>query len=226
MAPVVGPPPALRHPNRAAALACQDGRSGKEHPVNRSHIEFLSSARWAEMLEADLLPWVVSVGDLGDDVLEVGPGPGLTTDLLRARVNRITAVEVDATLAGDLAARLAGTNVEVIQGDATDTALVSNRFSAATCFSMLHHMPTATDQDRLFAEVARVLRPGGILVGVDSRDLEPIRQNHEGDMFTPVPPGTLPSRLEDAGFCEVRLDEDAYQIRFAATKSGAGCRAT
>jgi ubiquinone/menaquinone biosynthesis C-methylase UbiE len=187
--------------------------------VNRSHIEFLSSARWAEMLETDLLPWVLSVGDLGDDVLEIGPGPGLTTDLLRARVNRITAVEVDSTLAGDLEARLAGTNVEVIQGDATETSLDSNRFSAATCFSMLHHMTSAADQDRLFGEVARVLQPGGIFVGVDSRDLEPIRQNHQGDTFTPVPPATLPARLVQAGLSEVGVDEDVYQIRFVAKKA-------
>jgi SAM-dependent methyltransferase len=192
----------------------------KEDLVNRSHIEFLSSIRWAEMLETDLLPWVLGAGDLGDDVLEIGPGPGLTTDLLRARVERMTAVEVDATLAGELAARLAGTNVEVIQGDATDTALQSDRFSAATCFSMLHHMASGADQDRLFSEVARVLRPGGIFVGVDSRDLEPIRQNHEGDTFTPVPPASLPGRLEEAGLGDVRLDEDAYQIRFAARKPG------
>jgi SAM-dependent methyltransferase len=190
--------------------------------VNRSHIEFLSSPRWAEMLEADLLPWVLSVGDLGDDVLEVGPGPGLTTDLLRTRVNRITAVEVDPALARDLGTRLAGTNVEVIQGDATNTALESNRFSAATCFSMLHHMATAGHQDRLFAEVGRVLRPGGIFLGVDSRDLEPIRQNHEDDTFTPVPPATLRDRLEEAGLGRVRLDEDDYQIRFVATKPAAG----
>ena len=52
--------------------------------MNESHIEILSSPRWAEMLERDLLPWVDSVADLGDDVLEIGPGPGLTTDLLRA----------------------------------------------------------------------------------------------------------------------------------------------
>jgi SAM-dependent methyltransferase len=186
--------------------------------MNRSHVEFLSSPRWAEMLETDLLPWLLSVGDLGDDVLEVGPGPGLTTDLMRGRVRRLTAVEVDGDLAGDLAARLSGTNVEVIHGDATQTALEANRFSAAFCFSMLHHMPTAGDQDRLFAEVARVLRPGGLFVGVDSRDLEPIRLNHEGDIFTPVPPATLPGRLEGAGLSGVRLDEDTYQIRFAARK--------
>jgi hypothetical protein len=37
------------------------------------------------MLAKDLLPWVSSVADLGADVLEIGPGPGLTTDLLRKR---------------------------------------------------------------------------------------------------------------------------------------------
>ena len=31
--------------------------------------------------------------------MEIGPGPGLTTDLLRQRVPRLTAVEADATLA-------------------------------------------------------------------------------------------------------------------------------
>jgi SAM-dependent methyltransferase len=172
------------------------------------------------MLQDDLLPWVVSVGNLGDDVLEIGPGPGLTTDLLRQRVQRVTAIEVDPDLASRLTQRLAGTNVKVIEGDATDTGLEVNRFSAAMCFSVLHHMPTAGDHDRLFSEVARVLRPGGIFVGVDARDLEPIRANHAGDTFNPVPPGTLPGRLEAAGLSDVRLDADDYQFRFVARKPG------
>ena len=190
--------------------------------MNRTHIEFLSSPRWAEMLEADLLPWVVSVGNLGDDVLEIGPGPGLTTDLLRQRAGHVTAVEVDPGLAGQLTDRLAGTNVTVIEGDATDTELPSNRFSAATCFSVLHHMPTPRDQDRLFAEVRRLLRPGGVFVGVDSRDLQPIRDGHVDDTFNPVPPDTLPRRQQAAGLAEVQLDEDEYQIRFVARKPPSG----
>ena len=47
--------------------------------MNKEHLERLSSPEWAEMLQRDLLPWVTSAADLGDDVLEVGPGPGLTT---------------------------------------------------------------------------------------------------------------------------------------------------
>jgi SAM-dependent methyltransferase len=96
-------------------------------------------------------PRVVSDVDLGDDVLEVGPGPGLTTDVLRRPVARLTAVEVDQALADTLSARLAGSNVEVVHTDATDLPFPSKRFSAALCFTMLHHVPSVELQDRLFA---------------------------------------------------------------------------
>jgi protein-L-isoaspartate O-methyltransferase len=78
--------------------------------VNESHLQLLASPRWAAMLERDLLPWVESVADLGDDVLEVGPGPGLTTDLLRQRTARLTAVEFDPALAAALAGRRVATS--------------------------------------------------------------------------------------------------------------------
>jgi SAM-dependent methyltransferase len=162
---------------------------------------------------------VDAAGDLGDDVLEIGPGPGLTTDLLRRRVPRLTAVEVDPTLAGPLEARLAGTNVEVICADATDAGLDPSRFSAATCFSMLHHMPSPEYQDRLFAELHRVLRPGAIFVGADSRDLEPIRAGHIDDTFVPVDPEGLPARLEAVGFTATTVDVGDYQFRFISRKA-------
>ncbi len=79
--------------------------------MNESHLQFLASPQWAAMLRTDLLPWVEVAGDLGDDVLEIGPGPGLTTDILSGRVSRLTALEVDPTLAEPLRARLTGTNV-------------------------------------------------------------------------------------------------------------------
>jgi SAM-dependent methyltransferase len=186
--------------------------------MNEAHIQFLSSPEWAQMLETDLLPWVLDVAELGDDVLEVGPGPGLTTDLLRGRTSRLTAVEVDAELAAALAARLSGTNVEVIHADATDAGLASNRFSAATCFSMLHHVPSSDIQDRLFAEVYRVLHPTGAFIGTDSVDSEPIRLFHVDDIFVPVDPDTLPSRLEAVGFTNVGVEVADYQVRFNAVK--------
>jgi SAM-dependent methyltransferase len=186
--------------------------------VNDLHLQFLASPEWAKMLETDLLPWMVEVADLGDDVLEVGPGPGLTTDLLRERTPKLTAVELDADLATALAARLAGTNVEVIHADATMSDLPSNRFSAATCFSMLHHIPSPEIQDRLFAELFRVLRPAGVLVAVDSADIDVIRQGHVDDIFVPVDPATLGARLEAVGFTNVTVEPADYQVRFTATK--------
>ena len=171
------------------------------------------------MLETDLLPWIEEAGDLGDDVLEVGPGPGLTTDLLRFRVARVTAIEIDPALASPLTERLEGTNVQVICGDAADSNLDSERFSAATSFSVLHHIPSPAEQDRLFAEIGRVLRPGGIYIGADSLDTEGIRTAHHDDVFVPVDPDTLGQRLQLAGLTVTRITRGDYQFRFAAHKA-------
>jgi 16S rRNA A1518/A1519 N6-dimethyltransferase RsmA/KsgA/DIM1 with predicted DNA glycosylase/AP lyase activity len=119
--------------------------------VNEKHLALCSSAEWAEAVERWVIPRVVSDVDLGDEVLEVGPGPGLTTDVLRRPVARLTAVEVDQALADTLSARLAGSNVEVVHTDATDLPFPTKRFSAALCFTMLHHVPSVELQDRLFA---------------------------------------------------------------------------
>jgi SAM-dependent methyltransferase len=186
--------------------------------MNDSHLQFLSSPEWADMLRTDLLPWIEAAGDLGDDVLEIGPGPGLTTDILRRRVHRLTALEVDPTLAEPLRERLVETNVDVICTDATRSGLGSDRFSAATCFSMLHHMPTPAKQDELFTEVIRVLRAGALFVGTDSRDLDVIRAGHGDDTFVPVDPETLDDRLAAAGFVGTTLDVGDYQFRFIARK--------
>ncbi|MHB8512454.1 MAG: class I SAM-dependent methyltransferase [Actinomycetota bacterium] len=186
--------------------------------MNEMHLQFLSSPQWARMLETDLLPWLDEVVVLGDDVLEIGPGPGLTTDYLRLRTNHLTAVEIDPTLAASLRTRFAGSNVDVVHADATKLEFPNDRFTNATCFSMLHHVPSPDLQDRIFCEVNRVLRRGGNFVGVDSLDIAPIRAGHVDDIFVPIGPGTLKDRLEAASFTEVELDIGDYQMRFHAKK--------
>jgi SAM-dependent methyltransferase len=110
--------------------------------VNEVHLALCASPEWATFVEAELLPWALDGADLGSDVLEVGAGPGLTTDVLRRRVAQLTAVEVDETLARSLRARLRHTNVEVVHADGTALPFATGRFSAATCFTMLHHVPS------------------------------------------------------------------------------------
>jgi SAM-dependent methyltransferase len=186
--------------------------------MNEFHLQMLSSPQWARMLESDLLPWVDSLADLGDDVIEVGPGPGLTTDLLRQRTGRLTAVEIDPALARALASRLAGTNVEVVTGSAAATSFPDGRFSAAACFGVLHHVPSPAVQDEVFREIFRVLRPGGTLVASDAHDNEGTRQRHEGDVFVPLDPQTLTGRLSAAGFTGIGIEQDGYDLRFHARK--------
>jgi SAM-dependent methyltransferase len=186
--------------------------------VNENHMQTLSSPRWAQLLRENVRPWLESVGGLGDDILEIGPGPGLTTDMLLTLTDRITAVEVDAGLAEQLARRLADQDVEVVTANAERTGFASGRFSAVACFAALHHNESAAAQDRIFAEVLRVLRPGGILVGSEGYDNERIRQAHEGDQYVPVDPEALPARLAAIGFTGIGVEHGEPVYRFQARK--------
>jgi SAM-dependent methyltransferase len=187
--------------------------------VNEEHLALCSSPEWARFVEADLLPWVLGDYDLGDDLLEVGPGPGLTTDVLRRHAIRMAAAELDPGLAEQLAARLAGSNVEVVRADATRLPFAAGCFSAVACLTVLHHIPSAGLQDAALAEMARVLRAGGLLVGTDGLDTPERRRVHHDDVFIAVDPGTLPARLRGAGFAHARVEISGDRLRFAATSA-------
>jgi ubiquinone/menaquinone biosynthesis C-methylase UbiE len=184
--------------------------------VNDEHLRLCASAEWAALVRDDLLPWVLGDDELGDDVLELGAGPGLVTDLLVDRAPRITAVEIDETLAAALRERLAAKPVEVVTGDATALPLPDGRFSSAACFTMLHHIPGHDLQDRALAEIARVLRPGGLLLGTDGEDTPARRALHDGDVFVPIDPGGLADRLRSAGFADPVVDSNGDRFRFRA----------
>ena len=178
--------------------------------MNEAH-EFCGSDEWRQMIREVILPWALGAVDLGDDVLEVGPGYGATTDVLGTSLARLTSVEIDDELAAILRERFAATpSVEIVNGDATRLEFADGRFTGAACFTMLHHVPTVELQDRLFAEVARVLRPGAALVASDSLGSDELAAAHEGDTYNPVDPATLPARLEAAGFGDVQVKTNDY----------------
>jgi ubiquinone/menaquinone biosynthesis C-methylase UbiE len=173
--------------------------------VNEGHAEFCGSDHWRVELRDNILPAILGSTDLGADLLEVGPGYGATTDYLREQVEHVTAVEIHPELAEQLRERYAGGNVEVVEGDATALGFESDRFSSATSFFMLHHVPTPELQDQLFAEVARVLRPGGVFVAADSVGSDGLREFHHDDVYQPVDPAGLAQRLRAAGFVDVEV---------------------
>jgi ubiquinone/menaquinone biosynthesis C-methylase UbiE len=185
--------------------------------VNRLHDSLCRSDRWRKTIQ-QRVPWVLSGTDLGQNVLELGPGPGLTTDLLRRTVQRITAIEVDPKLAQSLSSRLGGGNVEVVTGDATAMPFSDAQFSGGVSFTMLHHVPSPELQDKLLREVWRVLEPGGVFLGSDSRQSLLMRLIHIGDTLVPVDPDSFGVRLEAAGFEVVELEKNSDAFRFHARK--------
>lgn len=186
--------------------------------MNRLHNWLCRSDRWRKTIQ-ERVPWVLSGSDLGPDVLELGPGPGVTTDLLRRNAPRLTAIEVDTALAGALRTRLQGSNVEVVTGDATAMPFSDGQFSGGVSFTMLHHVPSSELQDRLLREVCRVIRPGGVFVGSDSLQSLFMRLIHIGDTLVPVNPDRFGARLESAGFQVLEIEKKADVFRFHARKA-------
>lgn len=184
--------------------------------MNRLHRWYCRSSFWKQRVEQDILPWSLSGVDLGNEVLEVGPGLGLTTDWLRHQCENIACLEIDPILAGSLRHRMANTNVSVQCGDATAMPFPDQAFSGVVSFTMLHHTPSPALQDRLFAEAYRVLRPGGTFAGTDSMKSILMRIFHICDTMVLVDPRTLPARLEAVGFKGVKIAIGAGRFRFLA----------
>lgn len=188
--------------------------------MNRVHNLLCSSGWWARVAENELVPFGVDGVELGDDVLEIGPGFGATTRVLAGRLPRLSVLELDPGYCERLRAALDGA-VEVTEGDATRLPYPDGRFSAVLCFTMLHHIPTVAQQDQAFAEIARVLRPGGTFAGTDSIGTGVrFKVIHIGDTCNLIDPDELPARLERAGLVVGEVRRGGRSFRWRAARPG------
>jgi len=186
--------------------------------MNRAHALICSSAWWGRTVERELLPWGLKGVDLGEDVLEIGPGFGATTRVLAQRTSQLSVLELERDYCERLR-RVLPRRVAVEQGDATQMPFPESRFSAVVCFTMLHHLPSAQLQDRVFAEAKRVLRNGGVFAGTDSLGTGPLfKFLHVRDTLVPVSPDGLPERLQAAGLSEPSVQIGGRSFRFRARK--------
>lgn len=188
--------------------------------MNFYHRRFCRSAGWGETLQSTVIPWVLRDYDLGQEALEIGPGPGLATDVLRKKFQKLTCIEIDDRLAASLAERMKDSNVEVRHGDGTAMPFADESFSAAISMTMLHHVPSPRLQDRLLAEAFRVLKPGGTFVGSDSTLNLKFRLVHLMDTMVVVDPATFEERLQRAGFTDIAVRPGKGAFRFRAVKPG------
>lgn len=185
--------------------------------MNRLHHWLCRPDRWRSTVRQKL-PWAIGNTDLGPDVLEIRSGPGVTTDLLRTSVLRLIALEIDPILAASLSSRLKGSNVQVIEGDATQTPFADSEFSGAVSLTMLHHVPSRELQNKVLAEVLRVLKPGSFFVGSDSLQNWFMKITHIGDTLVPVSPDTFGARLQSAGFEVLEVEKNSQAFRFRARR--------
>ena len=105
--------------------------------------------------ELDLIRRTIPLS--GAVLLDLGCGDGAMARRLAAEGARVTGVEVDAA-----AVARAGTQIDVIEARAEDLPFPAASFDAVLMLKSLHHVPVALMPQAL-AEVARVLRPGGLL---------------------------------------------------------------
>ena len=186
--------------------------------MNKIHNWYCRSSAWKRRVDTELMPWALAGVTLAGPALEIGPGPGITTDYLRTKVDSLTVLEADPILAERLRQRFRKTNVNVIEGDGTAIPFGRDEFRTVFCFTMLHHVPSAALQNKLLADVRRVLAPGGVFVGTDSRLSLRMKVFHWYDTMVIVDPLVFPKRLLEAGFIEPQIEVGQGAFRFRAAR--------
>lgn len=131
-------------------------RAAINNPVRAAH-QHHREAAWFRRLGG---------GDLsGQRVLEVGCGRGVGVEVLLDRLDaaHVTAFDLDPAMIEGARRRLHGRpgEVSLSVGDACAIEQPAGGFDAVVDFGIIHHVP---DWQRAVAEIARVLRLGGLLL--------------------------------------------------------------
>lgn len=101
-----------------------------------------------------------------DLVVDMGSGTGVSAVIWTGRARRVVAVEPNGDMRAVAAVRLRserGTEFELRDARAAATGLPDASADVLTCSQSLHWL----DPETTFAEVARVLRPGGVFAAID-----------------------------------------------------------
>lgn len=120
---------------------------------------------WARTPDHDVYYWLLNLpafADLmpaaGTKSLDIGCGEGRIGRWLADSGHRVAGVDCSPTLANR--AIEAGGYEEVVCGDAAALPWPADEFDIAVAFMSLHDMPNPAE---VIKEIARVLRPGGVL---------------------------------------------------------------
>ena len=158
--------------------------------MNEAH-EHCGSDEWRQMMRDVILPWAMGEIDLGDDVLEVGPGYGARTDVL-------SRVRARAHLGRDRR-RTRGDAHRALRRRADRRDRAGRRHRARLRRRSLHrcgllHDAAPRPHRRAAGPAVRRGRPGAAAGGGAGGQRQPrpatsSRAHHDDDTYNPVDPG-------------------------------------
>ncbi len=193
--------------------------------MSRLESALCRSAPWRLLASRALLPWALQGARLRGDVLEVGSGSGAMAAAILRRfpTARLTATDFDPQMVGELERRLRpfGARATVRREDATALSFSDASFDAVLSFVMLHHVVA---WERALAELVRVLRPGGLLVGWDmlhTRVFDRLERTFGRGDERLIPLSELGPRLATLPLADVALRPVAggIAVRFRAART-------
>jgi ubiquinone/menaquinone biosynthesis C-methylase UbiE len=142
---------------------------------------------------------------LDDDILDMGCGTGRFTVPLAERARSVAGLDMSPMMLATARKKLAdrGLEADLREGDMADLPFPDQSFDVVVSMLALMHIPRQ-DRQRVFCEVARVLRPGGrFLLGVKNTVFE---RMFRGDRFATIDITDVDS--EELIFTRTRAGED------------------
>ena len=137
--------------------ACWD-RAASTYDAERR--EWLSEA-----FENRIRSWLARQFTPNDDVLELGCGTGIFSEMIAGRVRHLTATDFSTEMLERAGQRLSAyDNVETRKEDACNVSFADGMFDAVLTVNLFHH---AGEPAAVARECNRVVRPGGRVVVID-----------------------------------------------------------
>lgn len=94
--------------------------------------------------------------------LEIGPGSGIYIPVLKSVCREVYVADCERAYLSSIEKRYVGdSGVNIVVDDITQSQLPSNHFDLVLCTEVVEHI---ADSRRAFQQIARILKPGGILV--------------------------------------------------------------
>ena len=143
------------------------GRASGYSEVNRTELATAQRQRWRDCLCAEIMRNFPGRGAENLRVLEVGTGPGFFAIILAEGGYPVTAVDLTPAMleeakknAGELAGR-----INFMEMNAEDLEFPNGSFDVVISRNLTWNLPRP---DKAYAEWARVLKPGGLLLNFDA----------------------------------------------------------